>query len=64
MGSTRKMVTLKADKIFGHSAPDRMHQRDKLDDDAARATRVRKAASQPTTNRKKRNTRGQGPRLK
>ena len=53
MGSTRKVPTLKADKIYGHSSPDRMHQRDKLDDDTTRGTRARMAASQPTTDVKK-----------
>ena len=62
MGSTRKVPTLKADKIYGQSSPDRMHQRDKLDDDTTRGTRARMAASQPTTHVKKRHTRGQGPK--
>jgi hypothetical protein len=62
MGSTRKTPTLRADKVYGHAAPDQVHRRDKLDDDPVLGTRARKLASQPTTDVKKRNTRGQGPR--
>jgi hypothetical protein len=47
MGTTRKMPTLRADRILGHAAPDRMHQRDKIDDDATIGTRARKSLTQP-----------------
>jgi hypothetical protein len=64
MGSTNKTPALKADKIYGQAAPDRMHQRDKIDDDETRGTRARKRASAPTTDAKKRRTQGQGPKPK
>src|SRR5947209_5789998 len=47
MGSTRKMPTLRADHIDGHAAPKRMHQREKIDDDATVGTRARKSLTQP-----------------
>jgi hypothetical protein len=62
MGTIRKTPTLKADKIYGQAAPDRMHQRDKIDDDQTRGTRARTKASAPSTDVKKRRTRGQGPK--
>ena len=47
MGSTPKMPRLQADRVYGHAAPDRMHQRDKMDDDQTLGTRARKSLVQP-----------------
>ena len=48
-----KIPVLRADRIYGHAAPDRMHARDKADRDMPTGTKVRQPLTQPPLRRKK-----------
>ena len=53
MADKPKIPVLRADRIYGHAAPDRMHARDKADRDMPTGTKVRQPLTQPPRRRKK-----------
>ena len=53
MATNSKLPVLRADRIYGHASPKRMHARDKPDSALPTGTKVRQSLTQPPARARK-----------